>query len=303
MKIIDILNHCSQNGTHCLSFEYYPPKDLSKWPEFYQKVTRMGQLNPNFIDVTWGTGDPTSLATLEVSDNIQNQTGIDTMMHFTCTHRSRHELMDILEHVSTQTKIRNIMALRGNKLPNAPWTPHPEGFTCAAQLVESMRSKFGDLFSISVAGYPEGHKEDGLPPSPEFTATQAYRDQIHYLKQKVDAGADFIVTQLCFDLEQLCRYRDLCAQTGISCPIIPGLLPIYSHQTWNKIAAFSASLPPALSKQYEMIPKEDPNALEDFAIQLLHRQIDFLHTHGFYAVHIYTLNHEKLISKALADYK
>ena len=299
MKIIDILNQCYESGKHCLSFEYYPPRDRSKWQQFYEKIDRMGKLHPNFIDVTWGTGDPTSMATLEISRTIQERTHIDTMMHLTCTNRSRQELIDILNHVRQETSIRNVMALRGNRSVDTPWAPHPEGFRHASELIAAIREHFGAAFSISAAGYPEGHREDGIAPDPAFVRTAHYETQLDHLKEKIDAGADFIVTQLCFDLDRLCQYRDDCARHGIFCPIIPGILPIHSQQTWEKIAAFSASIPENIKRRYAEVPANDSEALASFAIALLHEQIDFLHAHGFFAVHLYTLNHEKLISKAL----
>lgn len=299
MTIIDTIQNALTTRTPCLSFEYYPPKNRDKWPEFYEKIGRMSRLNPNFIDVTWGTGDPTSLATLEISRNIQARTHIDTMMHLTCTHRSKSELMAILRQVQEDTGIRNIMALRGNRTPDAPWTPHVAGFKNAAELIAGIRAHFGDTFCISAAAYPEGHREDGLPPSPDFTGTAEYFAQIDHLRIKVDAGADFLVTQLCYDLEQLCRFRDDCAKAGIFCPIVPGILPIHSQQTWDKIAHFSASIPASLAARYDAINKSDVAAFETFAANLLHEQISFLHAEGFWAVHLYTLNYERLISKAL----
>ncbi len=300
MKIIDIIHQCYEHREACFSFEYYPPKMRERWDEFYEKIRLMSRLGPKFIDVTWGTGDPTSLATLEISRNIQAQTNIDTMMHLTCTHRSRQELMDILSEVRRDTQIRNIMALRGNRPLMGNWAAHPEGFQCASELVDGIRKAFGDEFCISVAGYPEGHREDGKAPSPEFRHTQEYRKQIDYLREKVGMGADFIVTQLCFDMEQLCRYRDDCASAGISCPIVPGILPIHSRMTWQKIATFSASIPNELLSRYETASVTD-ESLEEFAVELLHEQIDYLHAHGFMAIHLYTLNHARLISRAFGN--
>lgn len=297
MKIIDQLEQGIQNHTHTFSFEYYPPKDRNNWQAFYEKITRMSKLDPAFIDVTWGTGDPTSFASIELAANIQRMTGIETMMHLTCTHRSRQALLDIVDNLLNTTDIRNIMALRGNKPPHQAWQKHPDGFSCAAELVEALRSRFGDTLGISVAGYPEGHREDGLPPSPDFIRTAAYFKQIDDTRQKMMAGADFIVTQLCFDMDQLCRYRDDCHARGIHAPIVPGLLPIHSHKTWHKIAAFSASIPPSLAERYQTHRDDDDDALARFAIALLDEQIERLHREGFYAIHLYTLNHEKLLSR------
>ena len=297
MKIIDKLTRCRDSHGQCLSFEYYPPKNRALWRNFYEKIDRMSKFSPDFIDVTWGTGDPTSFASLELADAIQRRTGIDTMMHITCTHRSKSELLHIVSGLLRDTPIRNVMALRGNKPPEGPWLKHPEGFSNAAELVTALRCAFSDQIGISVAGYPEGHREDGLPPDRAYVRTPGYYDELRYLRQKVEAGADFIVTQLCFDLDQLCRYRDDCVQNGITCPIIPGLLPIHSHLTWKRSAAFSASIPQDLARDYALHSHDDDAHLDDFAIGLLERQIARLRHEGFFAIHLYTLNHERLISR------
>lgn len=297
MKIINTVQRALDMHRPCFSFEYYPPRDRANWPAFFQKIERMSLLAPRFIDVTWGTGSPTSMDTLEIAKDIQAQTHIDTMMHLTCTHRSKAQLMDILRDVYEGSELRNIMALRGNRPKDGIWQPHPEGFRCAAELVRAIRDAYGDAFCIAVAGYPEGHHEFGAP-APEFADSDEYYRQIEHLREKVDAGADLIVTQLCFDLEQLCRFRDDCVARHIQCPIVPGILPIHSAQTWEKIAAFSAAIPAKLAEDYARIGN-DAAAFDHFAVELLSRQISFLHAHGFWAVHLYTLNHEKLISRVL----
>ncbi len=296
MKIIDQLKQKAQLDQKTVSFEYYPPKCRDHWPAFYEKVERMSKFAPDFIDVTWGTGDPTSFASLEVADQIQRRTGIETMMHLTCTHRSRTELLAIVDQLIAQTPIRNLMALRGNRPLNGNWVKPNDGFASACELVRALRERFGAQLGISVAGYPEGHREDGLPPDPAYVRTPGYFKEIDYLRQKVSAGADFVVTQLCFDMDQLCRYRDDCVSAGIQVPIIPGLLPLHSHRTWQKIAMFSASIPASLAQQYDRHRDDDDEALQDFALDLLDAQKMRLFAEGFVGIHLYTLNHERLLS-------
>lgn len=299
MKIIDILQRHLAERTPCFSFEYYPPKSRENWADFYEKIQRMSRLSPQFIDVTWGTGDPTSMATVEISREIQARTHVDTMMHLTCTHRSRAELLELLERVVGESEIRNILALRGNRPVGGRWVSHPDGFQNAAELVAGIRAQFGDLFSIAVAGYPEGYRDDGNAPDRDFIGTRDYYRQIERQKDKLDVGAGFIVTQLCFDLDQLCRYREDCEKYGIRCPIVPGILPIHSASTWEKVATFSASIPSDIDRRYHDAIARGPQAFEDFAVSLLLEQVEFLHAHGFWAIHLYTLNHEKIISKAM----
>lgn len=299
MKIIDILKQDDQS----VSFEYYPPKSRDRWMEFYEKIQRMKALRPKFVDITWGTGDPTSRATLEIASRIQGYNdGIETMMHVTCTHRERGALLDLLAQVRDETSIRNIMALRGNRLPEGPWRPCAGGFQSACELVRGIRDAFGDVFGISVAGYPEGHREDGLPPDPEFQKTRAFGQQILYLRKKVEAGADFIVTQLCFDFDKLSVFRERCERDGIHCPIVVGILPICNRHTWERIAAFSASIPEALRARFERAVSPDGEGVEAFGVALLCEQIVKLRALGFPYIHLYTLNHEKMIARALGRF-
>lgn len=295
MKIIEKLWRARDARKQCISFEYYPPKSKDRWPGFYEKVKRMSRLQPDFIDVTWGTGQSSSLDSLEISQKIQHFTQIDTMMHLTCTHRTKDELYSILKAVR-QSGMNNIMALRGNRSLDKPWEPVTGGLDSAAQLVDFMREAFRDYFCIAVAAYPEGHREQGQPPDPHYYTTNAYYAEIDYLKQKVDAGADFIVTQLCYDMDRLKQFASDCRDRGIKVPVIPGILPIHSFNVFNKIASFSASIPQEI---HDRVRELTPETLGNYAIDLLSQQLDRLEGDDFCAVHLYTLNYEDIIARTL----
>ncbi|MFA5624966.1 MAG: methylenetetrahydrofolate reductase [Bradymonadales bacterium] len=296
MKIIEKLWRVQDAAKQCLSFEYYPPKEKKRWPAFFEKVKRMSRLEPEFIDVTWGTGDPTSLDSLEVSQMIQRLTKIDTMMHLTCTHRSKDELYKILK-VVRDSEMDNIMALRGNRPDNRAWEAPANGFSSAAELVDFIRDAFKGHFCISVAAYPEGHRDCGTAADPNYYATDAYRRELEYLKQKVDAGADFVVTQLCFDMERLRQFGEDCRDVGINVPIVAGILPIHSLAVYRKIASFSASIPQQIQEEVAALKQDQ---IEDYAVDLLLRQLEELRGYGFFAVHLYTLNFEKIIKRTVA---
>lgn len=298
MKVIDKLNDCFKKRQKCFSFEYYPPKTEEGLEKFYPRIMRMSELRPCFIDVTWGTGDPTSLRSIDVSQRIQAETGIETMMHLTCTDRSKAEIHDILK-VLESSEIQNIMALRGNAPNGSPWQPHPQGFEHASELVSFIREKFGDHFCISVAAYPEGHRDGGGIQPAGYFQTEAYEKELLHLRAKVDAGADFIVTQLCFQFERLAQFVKDCRQVGIRCPIIPGILPIHNMRVFNKIATFSATIPENIAENIMKLENTSQDVFEDYACGLLAGQIGELQKLGFSAIHLYTLNYERVISRVL----
>ena len=287
------------NTPKAVSFEYYPPGNHELLPDFYTKVIRMSKLNPVFIDVTWGTGMASGLTSLEISQKIQQAVGIPVMLHLTCTGRSKQELMEILK-IIRKSDIKNIMALRGNKPENQQWQPHPDGFRYAAQLVEFIRHHFDDEFVISVAAYPEGHNnKNTADTNSDYFLTEQYDDELQHLKQKCDAGADFIVTQLCYDMQRIKKFKQDCRKINVQQKIIPGILPIHGWRTYDKINAFDASIPESIKLDINKIPNRNTELLQQYASQLLHDQLKSLHNDDFNIVHIYTLNFEKVIRNTL----
>ena len=170
------------------SFEYFPPKTQAGVENLLDRIERMGQSNPLWIDVTWNAGGVTSDITLDLCAHIQQYCGLDVLMHITCTYMTREKVKASLDR-ARELGIRNLLALRGDPPRGATdWVAVENGFNYAVDLVKFIREEYGDFFCIIVAGYPEVHLE----------ATNR-EDDIRHLKEKVDAGADFIITQLFFD--------------------------------------------------------------------------------------------------------
>lgn len=212
VKIIDKINGKVplKPGNPFFSFEYFPPKTSQGLENLYDRIERMTALEPLFIDVTWGAGGSTKDLSTALCEYAVKYLGVDVMMHLTCQGLTKDQLKQILTHAK-ELGIMNILALRG-ELPKGAfsWEPVPDGFNNAIELVKLIREMFGDYFCIAVAGFPEGH-----PHSSDTTT------DIKYLKEKVDAGADFILTQFFYDTDLFLNYISNCRAEGIECPIIP----------------------------------------------------------------------------------
>lgn len=206
------------NKRQYYSFEYFPPKTDQGVDNLLDRIERMGKTNPFWVDVTWNAGGVTSDITLDLCCHIQQYSGLDVLMHMTCTYMAREKIIESLDKAK-QLGIRNILALRGDPPRGATdWVHNENGFNYAVDLVKFIRKTYGDFFCIGVAGYPEVHLQ---APSPSV--------DIQHLKEKVDAGADFIITQLFYENSIYYKWVADCRSAGIDCLIIPGIMPILGY--------------------------------------------------------------------------
>ncbi len=286
MKIIEKVQSAIAAGRSFYSFEYFPPKTEPGLNNLYARIERMGQWHPLFVTITWGAGGSSTDLSFDIAKNIQNLTGMETMMHLTCSRLSRREIGDVLQ-ATRQRGIQNIMALRGDAAGGGAWQPHPEGFRFATDLVRFIRESHGDYFGIAVAAYPERHCKEAT-----------YAQELGFLKEKIDAGADLVITQLVYDIDIFLRFVDECRQIGITCPIIPGLLPIHNYRSFTKIARFAASIPAKIVERVEA-NKDDDEAIKAYGVSLLIEQIACLQAAKVPGVHLYTLNLEAVVTQAL----
>ena len=287
MKIIEKIKDYQRLGKPFFSFEYFPPKTESGLHNLYSRLDRMAGLEPCFIDITWGAGGSTSDTTLQLSQDAQTFFGLDVMMHITCAGMTEEKLRFALDKAK-ECGISNIMALRGD-------TPRQESEEAASSFLHSsvdlirwIKSNYGETFGIGVGGYPEGHPE-----------AKSKRDCVSFLKQKVDAGADFIVTQLFFDLEEYRNFLLLCEEAGIGCPIIPGILPIISYERFQKFTEFTGiKVPKEIKKALEPI-KSDDEKVRSFGVNLCAKMCRQLFEMGAPGLHFYTLNLESSVTEIL----
>eukprot|EP00922_Rhytidocystis_sp_ex-Travisia-forbesii_P055804 GHVS01082627.1.p1 GENE.GHVS01082627.1~~GHVS01082627.1.p1 ORF type:complete len:639 (-),score=90.35 GHVS01082627.1:426-2342(-) len=290
MKISDkMLNWEKENPDKVFfSLEFFPPKTETGVLNLYDRFDRFAVLNPMWIDVTWGAGGSTSNKTIEICANAIKYHGLDPLMHLTCTNMPQ-QMIDTTLQECKQAGIVNILALRGDApTDQEEWTAVEGGFQYAADLVKHIRKIYGDFFCIAVAGYPEGHLEN---PDKQ--------DDLRRLKEKVDAGADFIITQLFYDTTEFFHFVDSARAIGIKCPIIPGIMPIQSFNGFKKMTAFcKTKVPDSVNNGLEVV-KGDDQQVKDFGVQHgVEMCVDLL-KHGVQGLHFYTLNLEVTITRIL----
>lgn len=288
VKIIDKINGGPVEPY--FSFEYFPPKTEAGVENLYLRMDRMTALQPIFIDVTWGAGGCTKELTMAICEYTQTYFGVDALMHLTCTNLTVDELKQIMK-TARDLGIQNILALRGDPPKGSlSWEPYPGGCENAIDLVKLIRKEHGDYFCIGVAGFPEGHP---------YSSGDTDNDMQH-LRQKIDAGADFVLTQFFYDPAVFLSFRDRCQLLGIHCPIIPGMMPIQSYSSFYRMTSFcKTKVPDAIWTSLQPI-KDDDEAVKNYGIQLCIEICQKLFAAGVKGFHFYTLNLEKSVTGVLA---
>lgn len=288
MKLIDIVNQkLAAEQTPFYSFEFFPPKTEKGVENLYARLDRMALLGPAWFDVTWGAGGSTSKLTIEICKNAQKYVGVETMMHMTCTNMPVEELREALKK-AREAGIQNILALRGDPPRGEEWKKIEGGFGHAVDLVRFIRQEHGDYFGICVAGYPEGHID-----------CTNYEEDLRHLKAKVDAGADFIITQLFYDTDIFLKFVRDARDLGITCPIIPGLMPIHAYGSFERMTTLCKTIvPPEITAALELI-KKDEEAVKEYGIKLCMEMAQKLFAAGVPGVHFYTLNLERSVALIL----
>lgn len=274
-----------------VSFEFYPPRGEGGEETFMNKtIPSFVQQNPIFLDLTWGAGGSTSGTTMRLCKELQEKyPDIPINMHVTCTNMPQGLIKDALDFAK-ENSIHNILALRGDPPAGEEFKANPDGFHSALDLVQYIRQNYGDYFCISVAGYPEGHSsrigESGC------ISDEDYQKEINYLKQKVDAGANFIVTQLFYDPSLFVKFVKKCRENGITVPILPGLLPITTYNGLQRmINLCKTHIPHTVAQKVEEL-KDNPTALKEYGVEQCVEMIQFILASGIGCnhLHFYTLN-------------
>ncbi|KAG0261132.1 hypothetical protein DFQ27_003137 [Actinomortierella ambigua] len=286
MKITAKINELTAEGKPYYSFEYFPPKTAQGMSNLFDRMGRMQALSPSFITCTWGAGGSTFDKTTELCAVAQTVHGFETCMHLTCTNMDRGKVDEALSEAK-QAGIQNILALRGDPPRGQEyWSYVDDSFVHAVDLVRYIRQQYGDYFCIGVAGYPEGHM-DSTHDNPD--------QEIIYLKEKVDAGADFVLTQLFYDVEGFLAWEKRCRAFGITCPIIPCIMPIQSYHGFRRITNLAkVHVPASLLEALEPL-KNDDQKVKDYGVDLAARMIDQLREAGVKGFHICTLNLERSV--------
>jgi methylenetetrahydrofolate reductase (NADPH) len=266
-----------------VSFEFFPPKTDAMEERFWESIGKLAPLQPRFVSVTYGAGGSTRERTLRMVKEVKAQTGVDAAAHLTCVGASREEVDSVVRGYQ-EAGVSRIVALRGDPAEGIgqPFTPHPEGYQNAADLVAGLR-RIGD-FDISVAAYPEKH-----PQSPSWEA------DIDNLKRKLDAGATRAITQMYFNNDDYFRLVDRARAAGITAPIVPGIQPIHSFKQISGFAARCGATIPAWLQERFMGLEDDPETHALVASAVAAEQVLELVDNGITEFHFYTLNRSNLV--------
>ena len=284
------------------SLEFFPPKTQSGFANLQSRLARMSNgLRPLFVTVTWGAGGSTSSKSLELAEVCQRQLNLPTVLHLTCTNMKKKMVDEALE-ACKELGVRNILALRGDP-PRDEYKEEPDDdgdFIWAVDLVRYIRKNHGDYFCIGVAGYPEGHADESHPEA----GKQSIETDLPYLAEKVKAGANFIMTQLTYDIDAYANYENRLRSYNDDfkrIPIIPGMMPIQSYQIVSRITKLShARIPPTIAKRIEQV-KNDDEAVKKVGVDILSELVEGIRQlpqpQGLpRGLHFYTLNLEKSVS-------
>jgi len=266
------------SGRPLFSIEFFPPKSEDAAEQLLRTAERLRRFRPDFVSITYGAGGSTRERTLSYARRLNEEFDYEVMPHLTCVGHSREELRGIIECIRT-AGLRQIMALRGDPpRGETNFTPHPDGLRYANELVELIRSDYPDC-AIGVAGYPEKHPEAA---SPEV--------DLGNLKRKVDAGADFITTQLFLDNAHYFKFVHDCQRAGIVVPILPGLMCVTSPQQARRFCEMCGTRIPAELDEALNAAGDDKDRIESVGVDWAFEQAKELLERGAPGIHLYILN-------------
>ena len=281
MKITEILS----KNTPLISFEVFPPKTEMAFESVSTATDEIAKLRPAFMSVTYGAGGGTSRYTLDIAKNIKELYGVPTLAHLTCVSSTRQTVKERISDIKA-AGIGNVMALRGDlpkELENADRSEWD--YRYAIDLVRELKAADPD-FCVGGACYPEIHPE---------SATQ--KDDIKRLKEKVDAGVDFLTTQMFFDNNLLYNFLYKIREAGITVPVIPGIMPITNGNQVERAVKLSGSFIPQRFKSLVDRFGSDPDAMKQAGIAYATDQIIDLYANGISLVHVYSMNKPEVAAK------
>ncbi|MBN1790685.1 MAG: methylenetetrahydrofolate reductase [NAD(P)H] [Bacteroidales bacterium] len=273
MKITEIFSASDRT----FSFEFFPPKDEISAVDFGINVGQLLKLDPSFVSVTYGAGGSSQERTFTLVDYLQNKIGLNTMAHYTCVGSSRDKIAADMQYLH-QIGIENLMLLRGDPPKGSEVFRAPvNGFRYASDLIAFVSNQF--TFSIGAAANPEMH-----PESPDM------KTYLKNLKVKYDAGAHFMVTQLFFNNQAYFNFMEQARQNGITCRIIPGIIPITAYKQIQRFVDMTAtSFPPDLLEKLETY-RDDADKVYQIGVDHAIKQCIDLLEKGAPGIHFYTLN-------------
>jgi methylenetetrahydrofolate reductase (NADPH) len=283
MRIADLL----ERQRPVFSFEFFPPKTDEGEQTLRSTLEVLKDDAPDFVSVTYGAGGTTRNRTLEITRSIKHDLGIEAMAHLSCVGEPRERLIELLEQIAA-AGIENVLALRGDPpRGETEWTPHPGGLSYSVELIKLIRERFD--FCVGAAGFPEVHLD-----APDRAS------DLRYAREKVEAGADFLITQLFFDNELYFDYVEDARSAGIEVPLVPGIMPITNYGQIRRFTEMcGATIPEDLTRQLDG-RADDPEAVAELGVAYATLQCSDLLARGAPGVHFYTLNRSTATRAILA---
>lgn len=285
MKIIDIL----KNGKMSMSFEVFPPKTDTAFENVSRATQEIAKLKPSYMSITYGAGGGTSKYTLDIAENIMKDFGVPTLAHLTCVSSSRETVRERIEEMNA-SGINNVLALRGD-IPadmenddRSVWS-----YRYAVDLIREIKESGYD-FCIGGACYPEIHPE-----------SSNQKEDIKHLKEKVDAGCEFLTTQMFFDNNLLYNFLYKIREAGITVPIVAGIMPITNANQVDRAIKLSGSFMPQRFKSLVDKFGSDPLAMKQAGIAYATDQIIDLYANGLTNIHVYSMNKPDVAQKIQAN--
>jgi methylenetetrahydrofolate reductase (NADPH) len=283
MRIVDLL----ERQRPVFSFEFFPPKTDEGHQTLRNTLEVLKDDQPNFVSVTYGAGGATRNTTVEITKTIKRDFGIEAMAHLSCVGEPRERLVEILEEIQA-SGIQNVLALRGDPpRGETTWTPHPGGLAYSVELIRLIKDNFD--FCVGAAGFPEVHLD-----APNRAS------DLRYAKAKIDAGADFLITQLFFDNEVYFEYVEDARGVGIEVPIVPGIMPITNYGQIHRFTDMCGATIPEELEQQLTGRADDPEAVAELGVAYATLQCSDLLARGAPGIHFYTLNRSPATRAILA---
>ena len=281
MRLTELLN--TENVT--ISCELFPPKQGAQLDNYKKIVGDMAALKPAYMSVTYGATGGTSDYTVELANEVRNVNHIPALAHLTCASSTKEKVASVIQELK-EKQIENVLALRGDIPQNADF-PLPNQYKHASELIYDIKSQ-GD-FCIGGACYPEGHVE-----------SDTQKEDIRYLKEKVDCGLDFLTTQMFFDNHILYNFLYKIREAGITVPVLPGIMPVTNKSQIRRICSLSGTYLPERFKAVVDRFGDNPKAMRQAGVAYATDQVIDLIANGINNIHIYSMNKPE-VAKAIME--
>ncbi|MBL6990784.1 MAG: methylenetetrahydrofolate reductase [Bacteriovoracaceae bacterium] len=279
---MDVTKFFNAHKRPLLSFELFPPRSQKGAQNLDKAITELSSFGPDYFSVTFGAGGGQRQGSFELIKKLKNERELPVVAYVAGFGMGPDDLGSVLDNFK-DIGIKTVFVIRGDKPTDESFSPHPDSFTHASDMLQFINSKYD--FSLGAVGYPEDNRID-------------------YLKQKQDSGAQYIVAQYFYDNLFYYNFKNKCSKAGITIPIIPGIMPIYSHKMTNNLAkTCNTTLPEVVKQGLAAIDPEDKEAVINFGIDFISKQCSDLLKNGASGLHFYTMNRSKSITQILGRLK